>query len=207
MADMPVALDVYNYLEGFGINESVISEEWITNARDDEIIPFINHTLGFDIEAETEVTEYHSGNGTDILFLSRRNPTELVSIERVSGADITGSISLGAVELIADKGIIKATSGYPEYWGTKIFTKGQNNIKVVYKIGGTLTTELALAVKKLMCILALDNIADRTGGGNLTVQGFSRNHGDMGRYTTMRKRLNNQAMEILNRHKSAVIGS
>ena len=204
---LPTAQNVYDYLEGYGINSLVVSTTWIENQRDEEIVPYVEHQLGYSIDAEQTVTEYHSGNGQDTLILNNRNITELVSIELVRGSDISGAISLSSLELITDKGIIKARSGYPEYYIQKIFPAGQNNIKVTYKIGSAYPTDLMLAVKMLTAIAVLQNISSRTGGGDLSVQGFSRNYGGMGRYTVIIKQMDKRAHNIISKYRSSVIGS
>jgi len=204
---LPTTQDVYDYLEGYGIDKNVISESWITSQRDEEIVPYVEHLLGYSIDDEASIVEYHSGNGTDILMLDRKGVISVDSIELVSGADILGTISLSSIELISEKGILKAKSGLPEYYAVKHFPKGNNNIKVTYSIGEAYKTDIMLAVKMLVCIAVLDNIADRTGGGNLGVQGFNRTYGNMGRYTVITKKLNRRAHDILSKYLSSVTGS
>jgi hypothetical protein len=167
----------------------------------------INHQLGYDIRSEQTITEYHSGIGKDLLFLNRKGINSLESIELVSGNDIDGSISVASIEVLADKGILKAKVGVPDYYSARTFPKGRNNIKVVYKIGNTLPDDLSILIEMLTSILILDNIEGRTGGGALTVQGFGRDYGNMGRYSNIRKRINRQAMGILSKYRSSVVGS
>ena len=204
---LPDADDIYNYLEDYNIDANVLSSTWIEEQRDNEIIPYIEHCIGYSLDSEQTITEYHSGNGTDILFLDRKGVNSLESIELVSGHEISGAISLDSIQLIADKGVLKAKTGVPEYYDSRIFPKGKNNIKVIYKVGGTYQDDLMTAVKMLLSIVVLEEIADRTGGGALGVQGFNRNYGDAGRYSNYRKRLNRRANAIIGKYMSSVVGS
>ena len=203
---LPTPDEVRAFLEDFGITNTVSTDAWIEDQRDNEIVPYVSHLLGYDLDSEQTITEYHSGTGKDNLFLNKRDITALASIEIVNTADYDGSISLSSVELIAEKGIIKAI-GLLSGDKTNIFPKGRNNIKVTYTIGEAYKTDIMQAVKMLMAIAILDNIADRTGGGNLNVQGFGRNYGTMGRYTVIIKKLNRRVHAILSKYTSSVAGS
>lgn len=207
MATIPTATEIFLFLNGYGINGSVIDEEWVEENRDNFVIPYIENAIGYSIASEQTITEYHSGNNTGILFLNRKYINSLETIDFVSGNDIVTTISTSSIELLGDKGVLKAKAGFPEYYGLRVFPKGKNNIKVSYKIGGTLPKDLAFVIKCLTSILILDNIEGRTGGGDLGVQGFNRSFGTMGRYTNIRKRLKALALTTIKRYGSSVVGS
>ena len=204
---LPTSQDVYDFLEGYGISASVVSTTWIEDVRDTEIVPHVEHLLGYELDSEQTITEYYSGNGSDILILNRKGITEITAIELVTGHDISGAISLSSIELLSGKGILKAKTGVPEYYDNRTFPKGKNNIKITYKIGEAYKSDIMMAAKMLMAIAVLAHISDMTGGGNLTVQGFNRNHGNMGRYSNIRKGLNKRVNNILGKYVSSVVGS
>jgi hypothetical protein len=207
MANIPTATKCREYLAGYGINTEVLSRDWIDDERDTNVIPFVEHMVGASISTEETFVEYLNGTGKDVLFLSRRNVSEITEVKLVSGGDIDGTLSLSSIELIGDLGEIKAIAGLSEYYFTRKFPRGQKNIKITYKAGGTLDADVAMAIKKLTCVTMLDMIEGQTGGGNLAVQAYSKQYGDMGKYTNIRKRLSKQAMAILNRKKTSVVAS
>jgi hypothetical protein len=204
---LPTATEIRNFLEGYGITSEVLNDSWIEGERDDTIIPYVEGILGYSISTVEEKVEYLSGTGTDILIMNRKNIVSLTSIEFVRGGDVYSRIDIGSVDVISEKGILKAKVGIPEFYDYTIFPKGNNNIKIKYNVGGALTNEVRKAIIKLCCIVILNNIEGRTGGGDLTVQGFSRSHGKAGRYHNIRSRLHAEAMYVISRKASSVVGS
>jgi hypothetical protein len=59
----------------------------------------------------------------------------------------------------------------------------------------------------LSACACLTEIEGRTGGGDLNVQAFGRSYGNMGKYTHVRTQFNNQAMMILKKYMTPVIGA
>jgi hypothetical protein len=53
---------------------------------------------------------------------------------------------------------------------------------------------------------ALGQIADQTGGGDLTVSGFGRRYGDRGKYTNFRNQLARRALAQLRPEMTGVGG-
>lgn len=207
MGDMPTVQECRDHLEGYNITTSILSTAWITDEMTYNVLPMVEQITG-DLSAAETITDYLSGNGGKTLILHRRNSTiTLVSITLVSSSDIIGTIPLTSVELIAKEGILRAKTLISEGLYFPLFPHGQKNIKVVYTIGGSVPDDIEMAIKKLTCITMLDNLEGRTGGGALTVQGFSRQYGDKGKYTNIRNRLNRAATTILKRYTSAVVGS
>jgi len=107
----PTAQEVRDLLEGYGITASVLSDKWIEDCRDEEIIPHVNEITRMDFETEQEVTEYYNGNGQNALILNRRPVNEIVSITYVDELVINNLID--SIVLIGAEGIVKARSGYP----------------------------------------------------------------------------------------------
>lgn len=204
---LPTPAEVRAHLEGFNITASVSSDAFITDERDNNVVPFVEGFIGASVSVVRTITEYLSGTGTTRLILNNRLATAIVSIVIVRGEDFIGNLSLNSFDLIPGEGIVKAKTNISEGMYFTLFPKGESNLKVTYTIGGTLPADLAHAIKKLTCIKVLQNIEGRTGGGELSTQGFSRNYGNLGKYSNIRKQFNNEAMNILRRYSTAVVGS
>lgn len=205
---LPTSTDVRDFLEGYGIDSTVLTSTWINNRISNLIIPFVERIIKRAVEGTEQVTEYLSGNGKSVLMLSRKNVTSLVSISYVSGGDYSNTVSLNNVILISGQGILKAVSNLSEGEYSRTFFKGSKNIKVVYNIGSsTIEDDLKEAIIMLTAEKSLAILADRTGGGNLNVQGYGRNFGDMGKYTNIRKDLKRSAMDILRNYKTGIVGT
>lgn len=204
---LPVADDVRSALTGYNVTESIIDDDFIDDCITDEVIPFVERFTRTSVSGSVQVVEYHSGTGKDELLLDRRNIVSLDRIRLVSGNDIDTTINVAAIEIIPRSGILKVKSGLSEYYNYRIFPKGNDNIKVTYTYGGECTKDLFRAIVKLTAILVLDQLEGRTGGGQLSGQTFNRQYGNMGKFTNYRKRLSQQAMSILRRYSTAVIGS
>lgn len=201
----PTASEIRGYLEGYNITSSILSDTWIENTRDDIVIPYIERFTG-NLESEEIITEYLSGTGGDILYLSHRNINSIESIEFVRAEEIIGNISVDSVELISGEGILKARTNFSEGLNYILFPRGSKNIKVGYKIGGTIPNDIKTAIKLLTCIEILKFIEGRTGGGSLGVQAFNRQYGNKGKYTNIITSMGRNARIILNRYKTAVVG-
>jgi hypothetical protein len=208
MASIPTPAEARAHLEDFcAVNASTISDAFITDERDNNIVPHVNNFCRTNVSTLQTVTEYYSGNGSTILILNRRNITTLLDIQIVRGEPFLTQISLSSVDLIPNEGILKAKKNLNEGLYFVLFPKGEDNIKVQYTYGGVLNDDVAMAIKKLMCVAILDNIEGRTGGGDLSVQNYNRSFGSMGKYSNIRKRLSNAATNILRRYTSAVVGA
>jgi len=204
---IPTADEIRTFLNGYKITATLVPDAWIEARRDNFIIPIVERIIGRSVDAEDTNVEYVSGTGGPLLFLSTRNITELVSIEYVTGSgDIDSNISVASVRLIAEEGIIKAISNITEGGYSTLFMKGTKNVKVTYKVGGSITDDLKEAIIYLASEQILGYVGARTGGGALSVQGFSRSFGERGRYQDLRNDLKRQAMGILKVYSSAVVG-
>ena len=122
------------------------------------------------------------------------------------GGDNDVLFDLSSVELIVVEGVIKRRYSSINY-RSRLWPKGEKNIKVTYKYGGSIANDIEMALKKLTCIEMLTNIEGRTGGGSLTVQNFGRNYGNRGKYSNIRNQLSRQAMFTVRKYSTAVVGS
>lgn len=204
---LPTATEIRDNLEGYNITTSIMSDTWIINKMNRIVVPFVQNFIRRSVSAEEEITEYHSGTGRDLLLLNRRNINSIVRIELVSGTDIDATINLSSIQLIPEEGTLKVKSGINQYYNYRVFPKGEKNIKVIYKIGGTLPDDIKETIIYLTNIKMLAYIEGRTGGGDINTQGWSRNHGNMGKYTNIRNTLNQDAMAILRRYSTGIVGT
>jgi len=201
-----LATDIYAYLEDFGIDATVISEAWINARRDNFVIPWVERKTRMSLSELTQTTEYYSGNGKNLLVLNRRPIVSVDAISYVLGG-LTNLLNLDNIEVISAEGILKAKRNYEEAYYLPIFAKGDYNIKVTYTYGfATIPDDMKEAVIYLCAEVTLGQIANRTGGGDVSTDGCSRSFGDRGRYTVMRNDLTRQAMALLSKYMTMVTG-
>ena len=203
----PTGSEIKAFLNGYDITDLVIPDAWLNGRMNGIIIPFVRKVTGMSFSGEESITEHLSGTGEGILMLSRKNVTSLVSLEYVQGGDVTSNIGLGGVKLL-EGGIIKAVSNVNEGGTSTVFRRGNRNVKVVYKCG---LSDYPDEVKEAMLYLASEQLLGflgaQTGGGSITVQGFSRNFGERGKWQDIRNDLKRQAMFILKSYMTGVVGS
>jgi|WetSurMetagenome_2_1015567.scaffolds.fasta_scaffold31518_6 hypothetical protein len=204
---LPTVSDIRAELEGYAITASLVSDAWITSEMNDMVLPYIEKTCRTSLSGLQTVTEYYSGNGQSILFLNRRNIIQLISVAIVRGADFLSFINIDAIDTIASEGLLKARTRVSEGVYFSIFPKGEDNLKVTYTYGNALDAQLVKAVKYLTAVCVLDNLEGRTGGGNLSTEGWSRDYGNMGKYSNVRKRLANRAEWIMNQYRTGIVGA
>jgi len=204
----PTPTEIRTFLDGYKVTASIVPDAWLTARMNNFIVPFIERVTRLTFDEETTYTEYLSGTGSTVLQLSRRNINSIVSVSYVVGSDTEASISVSGLELIGDQGLLKTIQVISEGTYNTTWRKGNRNIKVVYKAG---TTTVPDTVKEAALYLAseqvLGYIGARTGGGSLSVQNFSRNFGERGRYQDLRNDLKRDAMFLLGKYKTSVVGS
>jgi hypothetical protein len=200
---LPTADDVYQELEGFGINRDVLSSSWIDGKISSYIVPFVERTARISISAPVTYEERYDGSGSSVLVLSRRPITSLVSV-MINNATYSGE-SLAGLELDSNAGIIRRRYSTDSYDST-IFPRGNRNIKVTYVAGfASAPSDIEQAILFLACEVSLGNIANRTGGGNsLSTQGFTRQFGERGKYSSARNDYARMAMDILRKYMTGV---
>ena len=189
------------------MSTSIISDDWIEEDRDDNVIPLLQRRVNFNFTSEEELTRYFSGTGESTLMLDSRNITSIESMTFVNSDSVNGDISLSTIEFISSLGILKAKGNISQGQYFTMFPKGQDNIKVTFKSGGSIPGDLGLALKKWVCCNMLTLIESRTGGGDISTQGWSRNFGPMGKYTNIRLNWNRQIQATIKRYSSSVVGN
>lgn len=211
----PTSQDVYKFLEGYGIEEDVISSGWIDNRIGNFIIPWIERHTRMSYEGEKEYTEYLSGTGKEVLVLSRKPVNSIVSLTYISGMDTISNL-VEAIKLDKKSGIIIKRALRIEGNFISIFPKGNKNILVTYKYGyedftDPDTSEVFTDVKEAIIYMAakqvLIKVGARTGGGSISTQAWSRNFGSRGKYTDIINNLDQMAYEILRGHWTGVIAT
>jgi hypothetical protein len=202
------AADIRAYLEGYGITDTQLSSNWIENRLNNFVIPFVENYTRQNFDGVQSITEYYSGTGNNVLMLNRRPIVSITEIRYVIGGYSMPILNLSMIETIAAEGIIKAKSNFDEAYFLPVFAKGSKNIKVVYTYGWSdYPVDIKEAIIMLTSTKCLTFVGARTGGGALGVQGFSRNYGARGKYTDEIQQIDREAIAILNKYKSSVVGS
>ena len=177
---------------------TVISNDWFMKTLTDEIQPIIERITRKKYDGIATVTEYYDGTGSSVLALRRRPIIALVNLSYTNVDSNLYYLSPNAMVVIQDEGILKAKANFNESTYTPIFWKGQRNLRVTYSYGyASCPTKIARAILFLMSEAALGQIADFTGGGSLTTQGYSRTFGKRGKYTDIRNSLARRAYALL----------
>lgn len=198
----PTSNDIYTFLEGYGIDNTVISETWIESRINNLIIPWIQKKTRLSFSSEETKTEYISGTGNNILQLSRAPINELVSLAYLNSSDIVSNL-IDAVEVDLETGTLIMKGIISEGKRQGVFYKGNKNIKVSYKVGyddfvdGTEIVDVKEAVINMAAKQVLIFVGARTGGGSLSTEGFSRNYGKRGKFNDVLNQLDMNAYAIL----------
>jgi hypothetical protein len=211
---LPTALDVYAQLEGYGIDNTVISESWIENERDMSILPYLESIIRYSFSAVEEYTEYLSGNNTNLLLLSKRPVVELLELRYIS-VDQTVSNLINSVEVDEKRGQLIIKGSIIEGRPVRNFLKGKKNIKVTYTAGlndfvdanGNEKKDLKKAIVYMMSSITLTQIGARTGGGSISQQAWARTFGPVGKFSDYISFLNGQAYSIIRRYATGVVGT
>jgi len=204
----PTATQIKAELEGFcEIENGLITDTWIENKRDNYIVPWIEGKTGLSLTGEEEIIEYYDGNNSNVLILNRKPVISLTKVEYIDRVNVTGSIAVSSFVLIADEGIIKALKNdFSLDVNTPVFPKGDQNIRVTYQAGyDTIPTALNEAIKYLTCEKILAQLEGRTGGGDLSVQGYSRSYGELGKYTNARNDFMRMGLTAIDDYLTAVL--
>lgn len=188
-----------------------LSNDWLIQRRDRRIIPWIESRINQKISAEASVTEFYSGNGGPILILNRRPIKEVTALTYVSFADETTGNLINSIEAILEEGILVARRRLLESTDPTTFVKGTNNIKITYTYGfsdiDTQAPEICEAIMMMVAAAALNHIGARTGGGVLSVQQYSRNFGQRGKYGDAIVELERDAYALLQGHFTHIVGA
>lgn len=194
------------------VGSEVLTDAWITAQRDNFVVPWVEDKCRLKFTGESQVTEYHSGNGGSILTLNRKPIKSVDSIEVVDTSDESVySIAVGDLEVLTEYGILKARFDFDRVaFAIPIFPRGELNIKITFTQGydsDSVPDDVARGVLYLMAEQALGFVAGRTGGGSLNTQGFNRNFGNRGRYTEIRNDLARWGVGALRKWMSGTVGA
>jgi hypothetical protein len=205
---MPIATEtqIRDFLEGYGITTSVLSDAWIAECRDYVVVPHIEDITGLSFAGVKSITEFYSGNGSSTLILNRK-PVIAITDFRYIGA-VTNYNLLGTLELIAAEGMLKAKTDYIEGVYGPIFRRGNKNIVITYTYGTSdYPGSINNVIKRLVSTHMLTLIGNRTGGGDLSVQAHSRSYGPHGKYGHLIKQIAHTAYQLLKPYMTSVVGS
>jgi hypothetical protein len=209
MGSKPSAADVRTLLTGYCIDANTVPDAFIEARRDNMIIPTIENIIRRSISGVQSVTEYCSGNGTNVCYLSRRGIVTLVEVKYVLGGDNQRVLNLANIELLADEGILKAKRNAVETWIMPVFPKGDKNLKITYTVGyaiADIPTDIVEAITLMTADVILSFIEGRSGGGDIGIQGYNKSYGPRGKYSYIRAELWKMSQHILRRYSTGVVG-
>ncbi len=193
-------IDVREYLEGFGVTTTVVSNAWVDNRINRFVVPTVERILRTKLGEIVEVLEYHSGNGTEMLLLNHGPIQELISLQFVQYTDYPDSYNIANIEVIQSQGILRTKSSIANMTGyAPLFVKGKNNIKVRYTYGhNPVPDDIKEALILLTCDATLGFLGSKTGGGSgFGVKELNRSFGNRGKWTELRNDMARQAKQIL----------
>ena len=203
---LPTATEIRALIENYGVTTTVLSDAWFDATRNNFVIPWIEDKIRKPVTQIAEIEEYHDGNGERVLVLRRRPIIALVSISYTDLPPDQAPLSVTAVTVLAEEGMLKAKAVEGGAYSA-IFVRGSRNIRVRYQVGYTeATAKIKDAIKCLVAEQALGQIADQTGGGNLNVQSFGRQWGNRGKYTNIRNQLARRGLALLRSEMTGVGG-
>lgn len=202
---LPSAQDVRELLEEYGITPAVLSDKWLINRRDRFVVPWVEQKCRLSFRGVKTYIEYKSGTGKELLILNRRPILALTSVEYVMGGG-EYMPSLQSIEVLAEEGILKAKINVNQNFTAPMFPRGSRNIKVTYTAGyesAVIPEGVHEAIKMLVAEGALGIVANRTGGGALSVASFGRQYGSRGKFTHIRNELARSALSLLKTHMTS----
>lgn len=202
--EMPTVAELREYLDGYCITENKISDKTVERIRD-RITSWVESVTRLSITAEKQYTEYISGNGDSIIILKRK---PIVSVDEITYVDAPTVYSpdVSSLEVDTETAIIKAKDNFYEHrYGT--FPKGEKNIKITYTAG---FSEMPCNIREAICALTaekiLSHLAGKSGGGSsISMNGYSRNYGERGKYTQVRIDLYRWGLSNLRDYMTGVV--
>lgn len=177
---------------------TVLSDQWIQDRITKRVLPWVSAKTKMSFQGVQTVTEYYDGTGSPLMILRRKPIQQLISISYTNVDSNLYYLTPTAMQVISDEGILKAKANFNESSYIPIFFRGDRNIRITYSYGfNTVPAEVVEALTMLTACECLEHLASKTGGGNLTVQAFSRDFGDAGRWANHRKNLAKTAYALL----------
>jgi len=200
----PEPKEIRDLLEGYNIDVQ-LSDAWIKDKRDSFVIPWVEAKTKLSFTEVKTVTEYYSGTGNSILVLRHRPIVELIAINYTNVPSNQFYISPLAIQQIPDEGILKARANFNEANYVPIFARGVKNLRVTYSYGMTdYPADIKHAIKCFVAEKMLGHIANRTGGGTISIQAFSRNYGSRGKFSDIRNELARDGHAIMRKYMTGV---
>lgn len=187
---------------------SIVSSGWVIDHMNNFVIPWMEKKTRQSFYTTTQEEEIYSGNGTTTLVLNRRPVISVEQIRYLVRETYYGAVDVTLIEVIGNEGIIRSLETTSiETTAVPIFPKGKYNIAVTYTYGyANLPEMLQTAIKFFVCESILGQIADRTGGGNISTQGWNRNWGERGKYTNIRNDLARKGLVAMQEYMTGVVG-
>jgi len=210
---IPTPEEVVEFLADFGVTckqedsgcSTFVSKKQIQAIISNRVIPFIEGKVGFKIGEVLQYVEYYDGNGSDVLTLNRRPIVALIDLSFVAGSEYP--INVGSIVVNAAEGLLKSRASISEGIERRYFSKGRRNIKITYTAGYAETpADLCSAILLLAANHVLQQIANRTGGGNIQTQAFTRDFGPRGKWGIVRTEYVAEATEIIRGYCTGVVG-
>ena len=178
-----------------------LRDGWLINARDKVVLPWISEKTRVNFNGVTTYTEYYDGTGDSILVLRKRPIVALIAISYTNVDSNLYYLTPSAIQVIPEEGILKAKANFNESTYIPIFYRGTKNIRVQYQAGySDYPSDIFEAVCRLTAEQALVHVGSRTGGGDLSGQGYSRSFGKSGKYTHERRNLTRTAYALLKKY-------
>jgi hypothetical protein len=179
----------------------VVSDAWIQNTITDEIMPIIERMTRQKFDGLAQVTEYYDGTGSSIMILRRRPIVQLLQISYTNVDTNLYYLTPTAIQVIAEEGILKAKANFNESSYIPVFYRGDRNLRITYQYGyAECPGDVARAITLLAADLTLAHVANKTGGGNQGLPGISRDYGDKGKYTNIRRDFALRANSLLRKY-------
>lgn len=203
-AGVPSVTEIRQYIEGYCATEEELSNLWISQRRD-MVVKWLEYKTALPIGREKQFTEYVSGTGSSVIWVSRKPIASLDKLEyTVAPGDFAPNLS--AVEVDLETGVLKARDNFEEA-KHPIFPKGRWNIRVTYTAGSTvIPEELYEAILALTAEKVLGMLASKHGGGtSISVGGYSRTYGSRGKYTEARNELARWGVDLAKKYMSGVV--
>lgn len=180
---------------------SVISDAWLANIRDRFVLPWVTEKTRQSFGEIKIAKEYYSGTGSSIMILRRRPIVELLNIHYTNVDSNLYYLTPSAIQVIADEGILKAKANFNESTYIPIFYRGEKNVCIEYRYGfSTMPDDVQEAVACLCAEKALSHVGSKTGGGDVSGQGYSRSFGINGKWTHVRKQLAQEGLALLRKY-------
>jgi len=200
--------EIRKLLEGYCISEAIVSNEFISNRRDCFVIPIIiNSRLGISINGLETKEVYINGTGKDIIILPDKNIIELINVTYVN-TETVYTPTLSNFIIIKEEGVVKAKFNFNESFVNPTFPKGTRNIKFTYTTGfndANIPKDLNELIGYLTIIQIFNFVEGRSGGGDLQTEGFSKNYGNNGKYTNIRRELVTKSNYIIRKYRGYTV--